>query len=388
VQHEISALTNTGEFSCGGAVRQDDAVHKKIWIDLDNSPHVPFFAPIIEELGRRGYSVFVTARDAYQVWELADFFQLRYTGVGRHYGKHRLFKVVGTCFRALQLLVLVRKIRPDLAVAHGSRSQTLASLLLRIPSVAMFDYEFINKSALLKATWLIGPEVVAKSIRFDGGRILSYPGIKEDVYVPLFKPDPSIQPVLGLNGDEVVVTLRPPATEAHYHNPASDRLFEAALEFLGQAPGVKVILLPRNVRQALAVRKSWPDLFKSRKVIIPEQTVDGLNLIWHSDLVISGGGTMNREAAALNVPVYSIFRGQIGAVDRHLAQEGRLVLLETIEDVQSKISLKRRERQITRSGIGGGTVLKCIVDQVVKVLESTPRVRGMNYDDAQHFSSR
>jgi len=61
-------------------------------------------------------------------------------------------------------------------------------------------------------------------------------------------------------------------------------------------------------------------------------------------LVISGGGTMNREAAALGVPVYSVFRGKIGAVDNYLARRGRLVLLETVEDVHTKIVIARRKR--------------------------------------------
>src|SRR5208283_5511531 len=106
----------------------------------------------------------------------------------------------------------------------------------------------------------------------------------------------------------------------------------------------KVILLPRNRSQEISLRSSYPNLFATGKLVIPEHAVDGLNLIWHSDLVISGGGTMNREAAALGVPVYSIFRGEIGAVDRYLAESARLVLLEKVEDLSSKINLRRWER--------------------------------------------
>jgi predicted glycosyltransferase len=344
---------------------------KRIWIDLDNSPHVPFFAPIIEELKRRGYSVTLTARDAYQVWELADFFHLTYARVGRHYGKHRILKVLGTCFRALQLISFIARKKPDLAVAHGSSSQTLASVLLGIPSVAIFDYEFTNVSALFRATWLMVPEVVAHSgSRFDAHKLIKYPGIKEDVYAPGFTPDQSIRSRLGLNdSSDIVITVRPPATEAHYHNPESDKLFNAVMHLVDQTSDVKVILLPRNSRQALALRKSWPELFSSRKVRIPEQAVDGLNLIWHSDLVISGGGTMNREAAALGVPVYSIFRGKIGAVDRYLADTGRLVLLESEEDVRTKIPITRR-RRVPRGEKTNSSALRAIVDNIVSILES------------------
>src|SRR5437762_9318457 len=88
-----------------------------------------------------------------------------------------------------------------------------------------------------------------------------------------------------------------------------------------------------------------PHWFTGSKVVIPEKVVDGLNLLWHSDLVVSGGGTMNREAAALGVPVYSVFRGKIGAVDRNLQAEGRLILIESLEDVDHKIILKRRPKE-------------------------------------------
>src|SRR5213594_2434557 len=114
----------------------------KIWIDLDNSPHVPFFAPIIEELQKRNYSIMVTARDCFQVRELADLFQLNHKLIGRHSGKSKIHKVAGLCLRALQLIPTVLKEKPDLAVSHCSRSQLIASVCLRIPSLQMGDYEF------------------------------------------------------------------------------------------------------------------------------------------------------------------------------------------------------------------------------------------------------
>lgn len=315
-----------------------------IWIDLDNSPHVPFFAPVIKELERRGHSVMLTARDAFQVCELADLFGLSYRRIGHHYGKHTALKIYGTCVRTLQILPTVLRERPDLALSHGSRAQLLAAVAARIPSVAIFDYEFA-KHLFISPTWVIVPEIIPSSaIHLDPKQVLRYPGIKEDVYVPSFRPDSSIRAQLGLNGDSVVVALRPPASEAHYRNPESDELFSETVSFIGRSPLAKIVLLPRNGKQEAAVRKNWPELFSAGKIIVPQRAVDGLNLIWYSDLVISGGGTMNREAAALGVPVYSIFRGRIGAVDRYLADRGRLMLLENVEDVRAKIVLNRRVR--------------------------------------------
>src|SRR5262249_25544749 len=147
----------------------------------------------------------------------------------------------------------------------------------------------------------------------------------------------------GLENQTLIVTIRPPANEAHYRSPESDLLFRTVMDFLGGRWDIKMVLLPRNQRQEESIRDSWPGLLATGQVIIPAKAVGGLNLIWHSDLVISGGGTMNREAAALGVPVYSIFRGKIGAVDHYLAKSGRLVLVESVEEVRTKIRLEPRQ---------------------------------------------
>jgi hypothetical protein len=140
------------------------------------------------------------------------------------------------------------------------------------------------------------------------------------------------------------------------------------MEVLSSATRTKAVLVPRNERQGASIQASYPRLFADRRVIIPERAVDGLNLMWHSDLVISGGGTMNREAAALGVPVYSIFRGTIGAVDRYLAETGRLVLLESREDVLKKLKIIRRDRE-GRPHVGLKGALERIVGHITAIVE-------------------
>lgn len=342
---------------------------RKVWIDLDNSPHVPFFVPIIEELKKRGYSTFLTARDAYQVVELLDLHHLSCKKVGRHYGKHKFMKAAGGLYRALQLTRVALKEDLALALSHGSRSQLIAAAILRIPSLVIFDYEFVTRWTTIIPTWTMMPEVIfSKSTSQHKGRALKYPGLKENVYLARFSPDPSIRSMLGVANGDLMVTVRPPASEAHYHDPESDKLFQAVIDFLAQKPDVRTVLLPRNERQASLIRSTWPELFKSGKIIIPDHVVDGLNLLWFSDLAISGGGTMNREAAALGVPVYSIFRGTIGGVDRYLSETGRLVMIEKIEDLSSKICLRQWDRPKTPVRSQTNT-LSAIVDNVVSILE-------------------
>jgi predicted glycosyltransferase len=317
----------------------------KIWIDLDNTPHVPFFKPIIRELEKRGYEVVLTARDAFQVCELAAQSKLKYTKVGRHYGKHSVMKVLGLAWRSLQLVPFLVRERPAMALSHGSRAQILLCNLVRIPTVLIMDYEHAQTPLLLRPRWEIVPDVLFnENLQCKNkARIRAYRGIKEDVYAPEFTPDPALRQQLGLTGD-IIVTVRPPATEAHYHNPEGEKLFVEFMNRLCATPGAQAVLLPRNKNQETEIRNGWPQWFKDRQVIVPTKAVDGLNLLWHSDLVVSGGGTMNREAAALGIPVYSIFRGKSGAVDRNLQSEGRLKLIESVEDVRNKILLQHRDR--------------------------------------------
>jgi predicted glycosyltransferase len=351
------------------AARSAERTTKTIWIDLDNSPHVPFFAPIIEELKQRGYRIRLTARDAFQVKELVELYHFDCKCIGHHYGKHKLLKLFGVLIRALQLLPLMVRNRPDLAVAHGSRAQLTLATALRIPTLHIGDYEHATGWAIIHPSWVLVPEVIpAEGIQEPEDRILRYPGIKEDVYVPQFKPDPLIRRQLHLSDDDIVVTVRPPASEAHYHNPLSDVLFSATVEFLRENPRVKIVLLPRNQRQADAIQVTWPQLFDSGRMIIPSHVVDGLNLIWYSDLVISGGGTMNREAAALGVPVYSIFRGKTGAVDRYLSANGRLVMIETPADLPLKVSLVQRHRPAIMDS-AQRPALQAIVNHIVAIVE-------------------
>jgi hypothetical protein len=219
---------------------------------------------------------------------------------------------------------------------------------------------------------MMTPDVIPSDIFLKHGlpkdHLLHYPGIKEDVYTPFFEPDPTLKEKLGLEPNNIVVTIRPPATEAHYHNPESEKLLLGVFELLGTHPAVKTVLLPRTPKQESELRQARPDLFDSGRIIVPKHAVDGLDLIWYSDLVISGGGTMNREAAALGIPVYSLFRGTMGAVDKHLAETGRLVLLESERDVREKLKLVPRVRSAGPRPTQRKT-LEAVVNHIVAILE-------------------
>jgi uncharacterized protein len=211
---------------------------KKIWIDLDNTPHVPFFAPIIQELESKGFEIFLTARDAYQVTEMVDLYRMKCIRVGRHLGKNKILKVLGVCDRTARFLPLVMREKPALALSHGSRAQTLGSYTLGIPSVVILDYEYAHQGLLwVNSTWVMCPEVIpAEAIKLDKEHTLRYRGIKEDVYAPYFQADAATRRKLGVGESDLLVTIRPPATEAHYHRPESDVLYEGVVAYLSTVP--------------------------------------------------------------------------------------------------------------------------------------------------------
>jgi len=342
---------------------------KKVWIDLDNTPHIPFFKPIIEQLELRGYQVVLTARDCFQTCGLADLAGFRYKRIGRHYGKSIFMKMAGLIIRSLQMAPFVWKERPDLAVSHGSRSQHLNAFLWRLPVVDINDYEHSKMMPLVNFVRIIVPDVIpTDAIAIAPERVLKYPGIKEDVYVPGFVPNPMLRSEIGIGNDKIVISIRPPATEAHYRSAESDVLFDETIELLAKKEDACLVLLPRNDTQKKWIADRWPHLCSDGKILFLKKVVNGLDLIWHSDLVISGGGTMNREAAALGVPVYSIFRGKTGAVDRYLAKNGRLIFIESPDDVRKKIIVVRRQRSENQRHTNANA-LNTIVNGIISVLE-------------------
>ncbi len=315
---------------------------KVVWVDLDNSPHIPFFAPIIERLSELGYTTNISARNYAQTVALAELYNLDFTPIGKHHGKNKLRKIAGLIYRSLQLLPYAIKTKPTIAISHGSRAQMVAAQLLGIPVVMFLDYEFVQTIPFVKLSLLFIPKVIStKKLSKFSDILRTYPGIKEDIYVPTFKPDESIKTEMKIIDSKINVVLRPPADQAHYHNPESEKLFFNVIEHLTSTENVKTIILPRDNRQKEKIKIQYKYHFDSGKLCIPEKVVDALNLMWYSDLVISGGGTMNREAAALGIPVYSIFRGKIGDVDKYLAKAGRLTLLESPNDVKKMIKLKK-----------------------------------------------
>lgn len=313
----------------------------RIWIDLANSPHVPFFRPLINEFHRRNHEVVVTARAFAETVALAEAAGLAPEVIGGHGGGKLSGKAGNLAGRALALGRWARGRDLDVALSHNSYSQILAARALSLRTVTLMDYEHqpANHLAFRFASRIIVPDAFPEAAlrRFGAtaAKVMRYAGLKEDVYLANFQSDPEFAKqlrVLGVNANDVLVTVRPPASEALYHR-FENELFDQLLARLLDTPSVKVLLLPRNDSQ----RQTYSARARSAtgaNLIVPPNPLDGANLIAHSDLVVSAGGTMNREAAALGIPAASIYLGEWAAIDEALVKEGRLRRIATTADVR------------------------------------------------------
>ena len=324
----------------------------RLWIDLANSPHVPFFRALIDQFCERGHEVETTARDFAETLPMASAAGLQATAVGNHGGGDVSKKATNLMGRAWLLASWARKRRFDLAISHNSYSQILAARALKIKTVTLMDYEYqpANHLAFRLTSRLVIPESFPdKRLRRYGAsprKVRRYHGTKEDVYLARFKPDPAFQTKLsdlGVAPANILITMRPPALEALYHR-FQNNLFDEALSMFLSDSNVRVVLLPRNEGQR-AFYLQQP----RRNLIVPSEPLDGPNLIAASDLVVSAGGTINREAAALGVPAASIYAGKWAAVDEQLRQEGRLQRIASVTDLQMVQLRKRTELTPRRS---------------------------------------
>jgi uncharacterized protein len=300
----------------------------RVWVDLTNSPHVLVMRPVIRALEQRGAEVLVTARDFAQTLDLCERHGLACEAIGRHRGGRLAAKGVGLLSRSAALLRWARGRKIDIALGHGSNDVTVASRLLGIPSSTAFDYEWAKVQHNVNCR-LVKAIVVPDAIPLDrlrpygatAAKHRPYPGLKEEYYLSDFEPDRAVLGELGLDPARgpIAVVRTPPAVSLYhrFENP----LFASVLERLRP---LQTVVLPRTPEQRAEL-----DGF-----IVPERAIDAQSLVAYADVVVSAGGTMNREAVALGTPVWTTFEGRLGAVDEALIAAGRLRKLERAEDLE------------------------------------------------------
>jgi len=302
----------------------------RVWVDLTNSPHVLVMRPLIDVMRADGHEVEVTARDFAQTLELCERFGIEHTAVGRHRGGRRASKALGLASRSFELARWARGRRFDVAMGHGSNDVMVAAKLLRIPSATAFDYEWATAQHQVNcrlARSVVVPDAIPpeRLERYGArGKIHAYAGLKEEYYLADFEPSTAVLDELGIDRSQPLVVVRTPPDVSLYHR-FENPLFTGVLERLS---GTQTVVLPRTAAQRAELGA----------FIVPERAIDAQSLVAYADLVISAGGTMNREAVALGTPVFTTFEGRLGAVDEGLLREGRMRKL----DDPSQIEIGRR----------------------------------------------
>jgi predicted glycosyltransferase len=308
----------------------------RVWVDVSNSPQVPFFRPLLALLEARGHEVAVTTRDYAQTLELLGLHGIPHEVVGPRHGGASVWgkgRALTGRLRALRQYANGRRF--DVALSHASHEVQLVARSLGIPSAYAFDYEFARVQHGLgsrAARRVVVPEAIPQ-VRLNvlgawARKVRRYPGIKEEYYLAGLEPDRSVLDELGLHPEQVLAVVRTPPEVSLYHRHGNP-LFLDVLRRLGSDPAVRAVVLPRIAGQREAVRAlGLPSL------VLPERAVDAQSLVGLADLVVSAGGTMNREAVALGVPVYTTFAGRFGAVDEALIAEGRLLILRSPDDLR------------------------------------------------------
>ena len=335
----------------------------RVWIDISNSPQVLFFRPLIALLQERGHEVQVTTREYAQTIELLELHAIAHEVVGPgHGGAGVVGKGRASVGRLRALRGFARRRDFEIALSHASHELSLVARSLGIPSAYAFDYEFARVQHSLgsrAARRVLVPEAIPQD-RLDRlgaseGKVRRYPGLKEEYYLHGFAPNPSVLDELGLDRERVVVAVRTPPEASLYHRHGNP-LFAEVLDKLGADESVHAVVLPRTAEQRSEIQsRRLPSL------VMPDRAIDALSLVALSDLVVSAGGTMNREAAALGVPAYTTFAGQLGAVDEMLVHDGRLRLLSTAGGLE----LVKRASQTSPTARDPGVLL----DPLLSALE-------------------
>jgi len=334
-----------------------------LWFDLDNSPHVPLFRPILKELSRRNISYFITARDFAQTKELLNYYNIEHTLIGTHAGKNKIKKLINIFIRSYELNSLIKSKNITLAVSHGSRSQLLLTKKLRVKSVLMLDYEFTESKIFnLLSTYLLIPVFIPdtrlKQLGFNLKKIIRYNGFKEEIYLRDFQVIPNFRKILGVDDDKVLIIIRPPSFVSNYHHRKSELLYYEGLKYFSKIKDVVCLVVSRIEADKKFVKENFNN---SLNIKILDKVVDGLQLLYAADIVLSGGGTMNREAALLGTETYSYFASNRPYLDEYLNEIGRLNFINEPEDFkQIKIERKPKKEILLNS--------KNLVNDIVNIL--------------------
>jgi len=318
-----------------------------IWIDLDNSPHVPLFAPIIRELNKKGIKTLVTARDFAQTEDLLNVYGINAYIIGFHGGKNKIIKIVNLFYRAIQLYKFVRKFPLKLAISHGSRTQLVTTKFIGVPSILMMDYEYTETRLFnYLSTYMLIPKHIPDSRLLSVGiylrKTIRYNGFKEELYLNGFKPIQSFLNEINIDENQILIVIRPPGMAGNYHDSNSEELLISGIKYFSSFENTVCLIINRTIIESDFITSK---ITPKENIRFLEKPVNGLQLIFAADIVVSGGGTMNREGGLIGTETYSIFTGKRPYLDEYLEKQGKLKFIEKPEDFYS-IDVSKKKKSL------------------------------------------
>lgn len=338
---------------------------KKIWFDITNVPHVNFFLPIIRKYEEE-FDIIFSLRD---FAETKSLFEKRidkpYIEVGQHKGGNKLRKIIGVVER----IFLLNKQIPnfDIKISVGGDASCIIAKIRRKLSVTFDDNEkapnwrYAPFSDL--AFW---PKVVPQQKlrkQFFKKNIYQYNGYKEDFYLADYQPNPAFLEQLPF---EHYVVVRPENIRANYVEGRQSIVSELLKQL--DAAGYNILFLPRY--------ESDRDYAQGIKnIYMPKEAVNGLDACYYADAILTGAGTMAREAACLGVPSVSFFAGiHLLSVDQSLVDAGKMFFSRDVAQIMQYLEhAKDSFFEYRAGGIAGLERCKQVQQEILDVLDQQIR---------------
>lgn len=291
-----------------------------IWVDIINPSHALFFNVVLKDL--RDESFQVTIRERAETVELTKMLGIHGRVIGSDH-RNGVKKSLGMVGRTLALWTSVEDF--DCALSFENGMSVLVSKMKGGRSILLCDNDlkFFQKKSVLQymetgvkdlADTVIIPQACygAFSAHMSGNGLYAYGGYKEDVYIADFTPDPRFKEKLPF---EDYVVIRPEALASFY--VLENRTIVPDLVRMFRQNGVNVVYLPRD--------KGDADYAAGLDAYIPDRALNGLDLCYHAEAVLTGSGTMAREAACMGKTSVSFFPGDgLLSVDRELIDDGKM----------------------------------------------------------------
>jgi hypothetical protein len=307
-----------------------------LWVDITNPPHVLFFKEFI-----KGHETLVTSRDFGDLSAILDSHGIEYTPVGRHGGKSPEDKLIESSKRVEELTGVVSN-KIDVAISKQSVELPRVAFGLGVPVIQFIDNEYAekqNRIVLPLCKRIIVPEALHVNRLIAQGaaesQILKVNCIFEASQLKNFEPNPDVPRAHGL---EEYVVIRPEPYMASYFD--GKEMTPELVERLKDK--FQVVILPRGNGEYNA------------KTL---RNIDSLSLMYYAKAVLSGGGTMTREAALLGTPAISYYPQDLLGVDESLIESGLLYHSTGIDEIisllENAVEEKHELREKAKAVING-----------------------------------